>query len=62
MSSAILILLHWDAVRANLVRDLMDAGVAVKAVLQDGRTAADMPDFVQHVTRADIQDGKCTSI
>ncbi len=64
MSSAILILLTWDSVRADLVRDLMDAGVAVKVVLLHENHTEDgnIPAFVERVAWTDIRDGQCTVI
>lgn len=64
MSSAILILLFWNAARAELIRDLADAGVAVKVILllTDRAAPNDVPDFVQQVLWQDIRDGRHTCI
>lgn len=65
MSSAILILLCWNPLRAGLVRSLTDAGVAVKVLLLNTHPEGihgDVPDTVQQVAWEDVRDGLFTSV
>ncbi|MDP6524870.1 MAG: DUF58 domain-containing protein [Kiritimatiellia bacterium] len=64
MSSAIFVLLTWNKARENLIRELGDAGVSVKAVLlRDGNPLPDdIPSFVQQIDWRDVKEGRCTEL
>lgn len=64
ISSAVLVLVAWNAVRRALMAELRAAGVTVKAVLVTAGAEAppDLPAEVRLVPAADIREGRCNQL
>jgi hypothetical protein len=61
MTSALVVLLGWDAVRQRLVEELLSFGVQVRVLLiaekADGMPG--LPESVDVLTAGDIHNGNC---
>ena len=62
ISNVVIILIHWNDARRDLISRIVEAGVFVNVVLltADGKSPADLPSFITVWKASDVHEGLCT--